>query len=67
VTGHWEPRELAWHDTDVANCPVCGRLITTRVWVFDEPDSGGELRTCEPGCEELYFTYLKPTYGALAP
>jgi hypothetical protein len=65
MTGHWEARELVWHDTDVLNCPVCGRLITARAWVFPEPDTGGELRACEPGCEELYFSYLKPTHGAL--
>jgi hypothetical protein len=63
MTGHWEARTLAWHDTDVLNCRVCGRLITRRIWVFEDED--GELRVCTPECEELYESYLKPTHGAL--
>ena len=27
--------EVRWHDTNVVGCPVCGRLILRRAWVFD--------------------------------
>ena len=66
MTGHWEPREFAWHDTDVLNCPVCGRLITRRTWVFADTETGAEIRGCGSDCEELYVTYLKPTHGPFA-
>jgi hypothetical protein len=35
-------------------------LIPKRAWVFD----GGtrEIRACSESCEELYMTYVKPTY-----
>ena len=41
-----------WHDTSVTYCQVCGRLIPRRAWVFDGGD--GELRACDPECEDLY-------------
>jgi len=63
VTGHWLARELPWHETAVLNCPVCGRLITRRSWAFD--GGAGEIRVCEPSCEELYESYWKPSYGIL--
>ena len=54
MSGRWVEFELAWHDTAVTHCDVCGRLIPRRAWVFD--GGAGELRACEPACEELYFS-----------
>jgi hypothetical protein len=64
MSGRWEERELAWHQTSTRNCPVCGRLVTRRSWVFDGGD--GELAACSPECEELYFSYYQPTHGTLS-
>jgi hypothetical protein len=61
--GQWVERELSWHDTEVVNCPVCGRLITRRTWRFKAGE--GTLAVCSPECEELYETYWKPTHGAM--
>jgi len=63
VSGRWVALARAWHDTDVVHCPICGRLIPRRAWVFD--GGGGEIRSCGPDCEELYETYWKPTYGVM--
>jgi hypothetical protein len=60
----WVELERSWHDTEVVNCRVCGRLIPRRAWVFD--GGGGEIRSCGPDCEELYETYWKPTYGVMS-
>jgi len=65
LTGHWVERKLEWNDTEVLNCPVCGRLITRREWAFD--GGAGELRVHGPDCEELYTTYWRPTYGVMRP
>jgi hypothetical protein len=63
MSGHWIERPLPWHETTVLNCPVCGRLITRRLWVFD--GGAGDLHVCSPECEELYDSYWKPTYGVM--
>jgi hypothetical protein len=63
VKGRWVELDVAWHDTNVGHCSVCGRLVTRRAWVFD--GGRGEIAVCEPDCEELYATYWKPTYGAM--
>ena len=63
LNGRWAERKLNWNDTDVLNCPICGRLITRRAWSFD--GGAGELRVHGPECEELYDTYWKPTYGVM--
>jgi hypothetical protein len=65
LTGRWVERELEWNDTDVLNCPVCGRLITRRAWAFD--GGAGELWVHGPDCEELYETYWRPTHGVMTP
>ncbi|MBS1862173.1 MAG: hypothetical protein JSS68_10740 [Actinobacteria bacterium] len=61
MSGNWQPFERSWHDTEVVNCDVCGRLIPTRAWVFDGGE--GQLRACSPECEELYFSYVVPRHG----
>jgi hypothetical protein len=63
MSGQWVVRVLEWHNTDVLNCRICGRLITRRWWAFE--GGAGELRACSPECEELYETYLKPTHGVM--
>jgi hypothetical protein len=55
--GHWVNLERAWHDTEVTNCDVCGRLIPRRSWVFAGAN-GEEINSCDTGCEELYETYV---------
>jgi hypothetical protein len=58
MSGRWAEFELAWTDTNVRNCPVCGKLVTRRAWEFD-------ARVCEPECQQLYETYYGPTHGPL--
>ena len=62
--GRWVEPKRSWNDTNVVYCAVCGRLIPRRSWVFE--GGAGELAACEPACEELYESYVKPTYGARA-
>lgn len=64
MSGRWLEFDRTWHDTDIVNCSVCGRLIPRRAWVFT--GAVGDVRSCSPECEELYRTYLEPTYGPLA-
>jgi hypothetical protein len=64
MTGHWVERALAWNETAVLNCAVCGRLITRRAWVFD--GGAGDLQVCSPECEELYESYYVPTHGVIS-
>lgn len=63
TTGRWVEREVSWHDTDVVQCAICGRLIPRRAWVFD--GGGGEIAACAPDCEELYQSYWQPAYGVM--
>ena len=63
-SGHWVEPARNWNDTDVSYCAVCGRLIPRRSWVFE--GGAGTLNACTPECEDLYESYLKPTYGVLA-
>ncbi len=62
--GHWVEPAHSWNDTSVTYCAVCGRLIPRRSWVFE--GGAGTLAACSPDCEDLYESYLKPTYGAKA-
>ena len=62
--GHWVDPNRHWNDTEVAYCAVCGRLIPRRSWVFD--GGAGGLSACSPDCEDLYESYLKPTYGVMS-
>jgi hypothetical protein len=61
--GRWIERRLPWHETGVGNCPVCGKLITTRAWEFETPE--GVLQVCAPDCQQLYESYYRPTHGPL--
>jgi hypothetical protein len=63
MSGTWQELEHAWHETNIVNCVVCGKLIPRRAWRFDGGD--GELVSCGPECEVLYESYLRPTYGVL--
>jgi hypothetical protein len=63
VSGRWVEFERTWHDTGIVNCSVCGRLIPRRAWTFET--GHGDVRACSKSCEELYFSYLEPTYGPL--
>jgi hypothetical protein len=64
TTGAWREAEKHWSDTSTSHCEVCGRLIPRRSWVFKDADA--EIIACSPECEELYYDYLKPTYGQAA-
>ena len=61
MSGHWVEFERSWHETEVVNCSVCGRLIPRRAWVFDGVEA--PVTACSPECEELYFSYVVPEYG----
>ncbi|MFN8150456.1 MAG: hypothetical protein U0R24_04950 [Solirubrobacterales bacterium] len=63
MSSRWVDFNRAWHDTEVVNCPVCGRLIPSRAWVFEVPS--GEITACSEECEELYFSYVEPTHGPI--
>lgn len=65
MSGRFVELGLAWHETAVTHCDVCGRLIPRRAYLFD--GGAGELRACGPDCEELYARYLRPTYGVRRP
>jgi hypothetical protein len=54
----WHARELAWWETNVANCSLCGQMIPRELWLSDEG-----LIFCNPACEQLYRSYWVPTYG----
>jgi hypothetical protein len=58
--GRWVELDKPWHETNVDHCPVCGKLIPRRAWVFD--GGGSEVAACSPDCEDLYESYWKPTY-----
>jgi hypothetical protein len=62
MSGKWRELEHVWHETNVVNCTVCGKLIPRRAWCFD--GASGEVVACGPSCEELYETYWLPTHGA---
>lgn len=62
-SGQWVAFKHAWHDTNVVNCPVCGRLILRRAWEFDGGD--GLLQVCGESCQELYESYFKQAHGSL--
>jgi hypothetical protein len=62
--GHWIEPTRTWNDTSVSYCAVCGRLIPRKSWVFE--GGAGPLVACTPDCEDLYESYLKPAYGAMA-
>jgi hypothetical protein len=59
VSGRWEEHGLAWHETSVSHCEVCGCLLPRRAWVFQ--DGPRMVRACGEPCEELYHSYVKPT------
>ena len=59
--GRYVEFDRPWHETNVTNCQVCGRLMPRRAWQFDGGD--GDLQACSPACETLYETYVRPTYG----
>jgi N-methylhydantoinase B/oxoprolinase/acetone carboxylase alpha subunit len=63
--GDWVELGLAWSDTAVTNCQVCGRLIPRREWRFE--GGSGPLRACSPACEDLYAAYVRPTHGVRSP
>ena len=65
MTGYWQELDRPWHDTNVVHCAVCGKLIPRRAWRFE--GGAGELAACSPDCEELYESYVRPTYGVVAP
>jgi hypothetical protein len=65
VSGRWLELRLPWHETNVANCPVCGKLITSRAWEFST--ARGRLQVCEPECEQLYDSYYRGAHGPLPP
>lgn len=62
--GQWVEPKRNWNDTEVGYCAVCGRLIPRRSWVFE--GGAGKLHACSPECEDLYESYLKPTYGIMS-
>ena len=63
MSGRWVEFERSGRTRRVVNCAVCGRLIPRRAWVFD--GGHGEIQACSESCEELYFSYVEPTYGPI--
>ena len=61
MSGRWIELDLAWNDTGVRNCPICGKLVTRRAWEFD--DDGAPLQVCEPDCQQLYESYYREAHG----
>ena len=61
MSGAWHEHGLAWHETAVSHCEVCGSLLPRRAWLFEDGDR--VVRSCGASCEELYFSYVKPTAG----
>jgi hypothetical protein len=57
----WVELEHRWYETNTVQCDVCGRMLPRRAWTFD--GGAGELASCGPECEELYASYVRPTYG----
>lgn len=60
--GHWVDPAKNWYDTTVLYCSVCGRVIPRRRWVFT--NGSDVVVACGPDCEDLYYDYILPTYGA---
>jgi ribosomal protein L24E len=59
--GRWEKPHLAWHETTMLNCALCGKIIPGKIWVTEVE---GETRYfCTPDCERLYHEYWLPKYG----
>jgi D-serine deaminase-like pyridoxal phosphate-dependent protein len=58
----WRDIQVAWNDTSVRHCEVCGRLLLRREWVFE--DGNREWVACSPECQELYATYLRSKLAA---
>ena len=63
--GRWEPIERTWHDELYVHCDVCGALIPARMWRFE--DGERTVTSCEPACQELYESYVKPVHGGVGP
>ncbi len=58
ITGAWQLIEQSWHNVQVINCQVCGRLIPRRIWRFADKEFGS-LDSCGATCERLWFEYLR--------
>ena len=59
--GCWKDLDLPWHETNIMNCSLCGKMIPHRVWIVEVDDQEKEF--CSPDCEQLYFEYWLPTHG----
>jgi hypothetical protein len=60
--GRWVEIVRAWHDSSLTQCDLCGRLIPRQGWQVE--CQGDHLMFCNDRCEELYWTYWYPRYGA---
>lgn len=58
----WVDISRRWHDTNVTNCGLCGRLVPRRLWVTEV--EGRQVGFCSEDCERLYRSYWLPKHGA---
>jgi len=59
----WVELDYVWHETNVVNCPICGKLVVRRAWAFD--GGAGRLLVCDPDCQVLYEEYWRPAHGIM--
>lgn len=60
--GRWVEIVRAWHDSSLTQCDLCGRLIPRQGWRVE--CEGEYLTFCDDACEDRYWTYWYPRYGA---
>lgn len=59
--GHYQATHLAWYETTMLNCALCGKIIPGDLWVAEV--EGQTHYFCSPDCERLYVEYWLPKYG----
>jgi len=64
LVGEWIEIQRTWHDTEVTNCALCGRLVPRRIWMVEIDCQA--LPFCNEECEGLYRSYWLPKYGKRA-
>ena len=60
--GEWITVRRHWYDIGVRNCSVCGKMLPGEIWSVDI--AGRPHAFCDPECEDLYWQYWRPRYGA---
>lgn len=60
--GHYQASHVAWYETMMLHCALCGKIIPGDIWVAEI--EGQPQFFCTPDCERLYIEYWLPKYGA---